>query len=208
MCGGGGGAPHDNSAELARQEEARRQERIAAGTANIESKFAGFNDDFYKKYQDDYTGYYFPQLEDQYGDARKKLTLALAKTGNLMSSAGTNQMGDLQEFYNNQRTGITNQGINARNQFTADVDNMKSQLYSDNRGAADPGSAAAAAAAAASQLQPGLPQSPLANAFADFFNTAGNAAAIYGKSAGNTKKPNTGVQDYNTGGGQSSRVIQ
>lgn len=208
MCGGGGKAAHDNSAQIAREEEAVRQKRILEGQENIDSKLIGFNDEFYNKYNTDYTGYYFPQLDNQYDDARKRLTLGLAKTGNLNSSAGINQIGDLLSYYNNQKTGIINQGLNATNKLRADVDNMKSQLYSDNRSAADPGNAAAAAAAAATQLQPSLPQNPLANAFAEYFNSIGSAAAVYGKNSNNSGLNNNGgVKNYYNSG-SSSRVIQ
>ncbi len=198
--------PRDNSAEIARQQEAERQARIAEGQAKIDEQFAGFNDDFYNDYQTKYNSFYYPQLDDQYGDARKRLTLQLARTGNLTSSAGANQMGDLQEYYNDQRTGITNQGLNSLNEIRANIDSTKSQLYNDNRSAADPGSAAAAAASAASNLQPGVPDSPLANMFASFFQNAGGAAQGYNAGA-SQRSTNTGVQNYNNNSGNSTRIV-
>lgn len=205
MCGGGGSAPVDNSAEIAREEEAKRQARISAGTGAIDSAFSGYNDDFYKKYQGDYTGYYQPHLDDQYSDARKKLTLQLARTGNLTSSSGVNQMQDLQKYYDTQRTGITNQGIDAANRLRADVDARKSQLYSDNRAAADPGSATSAAANAVGALKPAMPTSPLANTFADFFSNLGNTAAAYNSAKAGSYN-SSGVQSFG-GSGSSARVV-
>ena len=199
--------PRDNSAAIARQQEAERQARIQEGQVKIDEQFTGFNDDFYNNYQTTYNDYYYPQLDDQYGDARKRLTLQLAKTGNLTSSAGANQMGDLQEYYNNQRTGITNQGLNAVNDLRANIDSTKTQLYNDNRSAADPGSAAAAAASAASNLQPGRPDSPLANVFASFFQSAGAAGSGYNAGLGQ-RSTNTGVQNYNNNTGNSARIVQ
>jgi len=198
--------PRDNSAEIARQQEAERQARIAEGQTKIDEQFVGFNDDFYNDYQTKYNNYYYPQIDDQYDDARKRLTLQLARTGNLTSSAGANQMGDLQEYYNDQRTGITNQGLNSVNELRANIDSQKTQLYNDNRSAADPGSAAAAAASAASNLQPGVPDSPLANMFSAFFGNAGNAAQGY--NAGTSQRStNTGVQNYNNSSGNSTRIV-
>ena len=196
--------PVDNSAEIARKAEEERQARIVQGTSAIDSAFSGFNDDFYNNYQNTYTDYYYPQLDDQYNDARKRLTLQLAKTGNLTSSAGINQMGDLQEYYNTQRTGITNQALNAANDLRADVDMRKSQLYADNRSAADPGSATSAAASAAAALQPTAPSSPLANTFADFFSNLGNSTALYNTSG---RQQQTGVQNFNTGGSSGSYQV-
>lgn len=207
MCfGGGSKAPIDNSAEIARQAEKERQARVDQSTGAIDSAFSGFNPDFYNKYQTDYTNYYYPQLDDQYGDARKRLTLQLAKTGNLTSSAGINQLGKLQGEYDTQRTGVTNQAIEASNKLRGDVDMRKSQLYSDARAAADPGSATSAAASAVGALQPSMPTSPLANTFADFFNNIGNATAIYNNSNGGGRPQSTGVQSFNKSP-SSARVI-
>jgi len=198
--------PRDNSAEIARQQEAERQARIVEGQKKIDEQFVGFNDDFYNDYQTKYNDFYYPQVDDQYTDARKRLTLDLARTGNLTSSSGANKMGDLQEYYNDQRTGITNQGLNSLNEIRANIDSTKTQLYNDNRSAADPGSAAAAAASAASNLQPGIPDSPLANVFSAFFQNAGGAASGY--NAGTSQRStNTGVQNYNGSSGNSTRIV-
>lgn len=191
--------PVDNTADIARAEEEKRQGRINESIANIDNSFTGFNQPFYDKYQADYTGYYQPQLDDQYADARKRLTLQLAKTGNLTSSAGINQLGDLQENYNTQRTGITNQAIDAVNRLKGDVDMRKSQLYTDARSAADPGSATSAATSAAAALQPGMPASPLANSFADFFKNLGNSVAIANSGSGQQN----GVQSFGGAGKKS-----
>ena len=199
MCGPK--APKDNSAEIAAQEEAARQKRIATGQASIDDAFAGFNDDFYNQYQNDYSGYYTPQLSDQYADSAKKLKLQLAQTGNLTGSVGANQLADLEEYYNNQQLAITGQSQDAVNQLRSNIDSSKSQLYADNRAAADPSNASAAAASAAASLQPSAPSSPLANVFSDFFSNLGNTAAI-SNAQGYSQGP--GVQSYGgTGGGSS-----
>ena len=176
--------PKDNSAEIARAAEERRQGRITAGTANIDNAFSGFNDNFYRGHQDAYSDYYQPQLDDQHADARKRLTLQLARTGNLSSSAGANQMADLKKFYDTQNTSVANRGLDAVNTLRGNVDQRKSQLYNDNRSAADPGSAASMAASAASSLQPSAPTSPLANVFNDFFGNIGNAMGIQNQASG------------------------
>lgn len=197
--------PRDNSAQIARQAEEARQARIAQGKMGIDEQFSGFNDDFYNQYQTDYTNYYNPQVDDQYGDAVKKLTLQLAQTGNLTGSVGANQLGDLQKFYDTQKMGIVDRGTNARRELMGNIDAKKSQLYSDNRSSADPGAATSAATAAAQYLQPGAQTSPLANVFSDFFNQLGNQSAIR-----NAQKINqgTGVQQYSGGrGGTSGYVV-
>lgn len=198
--------PKDNSAEIARQEEAARQERIAEGKTAIDNEFAQYNDDFYNQYQTDYTSYYDPQLNDQYADARKDLTLQLAKQGQLTSSVGANQMADLEEHYNTQKLGLTGQATDATNSLRSSVDSRLSQLYSDNRASADPGSATALAASAAQALQPSAPTSPLANVFGDFFSNLGNAAAINNQTSYSPQQGG-GVQNYSSGSGSSSGSV-
>lgn len=196
--------PRDNSAEIARAEEAKRQARIAEGQTGIDTAFAGFNDDFYNNYGSEYTGYYAPQLDDQYKDAVKRLTLQLAQSGNLTGSVGAQQLADLQKNYDQQKLAITNQGQSAVQALRGNIDNKKSQLYADNRASADPGAAAAAAASAAQFLQPTAPSSPLANVFGDFFSNLGNIAAI--KNA-KSYQQGTGVQNYGGSNNPSVSVI-
>lgn len=193
--------PKDNSAEIARKQEAQRQARITQGQTGIDDAFAGFNDDFYTGYQNDYTGYYNPQVDDQYGDAVKRLTLQLAQSGNLNGSVGADQMADLQKFYDTQKLSISNQAVDATNTLRGNIDQRKSQLYSDNRASADPGSASEAAISAASSLQPTAPTSPLANVFGDFFSNLSNNSSI---SQNRQLSQGSGVQSYGSSGGGSS----
>lgn len=203
MCGSK--PKKDNSAEIARQEEAKRQARIAIGQSNIDQSFSGFNDDFFNKYQNDYTGYYDPQLNDQYSDAVKRLTLQLAQTGNLTGSTGATQMANLKKYYDTQKLAMTNQALDATNTLRGNIDSRKSALYADNRAAADPGSAASAAASAAQALQPTAPTSPLASVFGDFFNNLGNQAAI--QNAQRYSTSTGGVGSFGGRGGSSVSVI-
>lgn len=197
MCFSSPQVPVDNTAAIARKADEERQGKITQGQSAIDNAFSGYNDAFYKKYQDDYTNNYAPQLTDQYNDARKRLTLQLAKTGNLTSSSGLDQNAKLKNFYDTRTTGMTNEAIQAANNLRANVDSNKSQLYADNRSAADPGNAAALAASSAAALQPGIPASPLANTFSDFFNNLGNATAIYNtNNGGGINTQGNGVTNY------------
>jgi len=193
--------PKDNSAQIAAKQEKERQDRIAQGQSGIDSAFTNFNDDFYNNYSTTYNDYYNPQLDDQYGDAVKRLTLQLAQTGNLTGSVGADQLADLQKYYDTQKLAVTNRATEATNSLRGNIDNKKSQLYADNRAAADPSSAAAAAATAAQYLQPSAPSSPLANVFGDFFNNLGNVSAL--KNA-RSYAQGTGVQSY---GGTSNGSV-
>ena len=196
--------PKDNSAAIARAEEAKRQARITEGQQGIDTAFAGFDDPFYQGYQDQYLGYYNPQIDDQYKDAVKRLTLQLAQTGNLTGSTGAKQLSDLQKNYDTQKLAINNQAQSAVQGLRSNIDQRKSQLYADNRSAADPGAASAAASSAVQYLQPTAPSSPLANVFGDFFSNLGNVAAL--KNARGYQQ-GTGVQTYGKTGGNSVDVI-
>lgn len=199
------GTPTDNSAEIARQEEAARQARIDEGISNIDKSFSGFNDDFYNNYQNTYLDYYNPQLNDQYSEAVKRLTTQLAQMGQLTGSVGAKQLADLKSYYDTQKQSVVDQALGATNTLRGNVANQKSQLYSDNRDAADPGNASSAAAAAATALQPTAPSTPLAYVFSDFFSNLGNDLAI-----SNAQKlaSGSGVNYYSGGGrGSSGRVI-
>ncbi len=193
----------DNSAEIARQEEAKRQARIAQGQQGIDQAFAGFDDPFYQNYQNTYSDYYNPQLNDQYGQAVKRLTLQLAQTGNLTGSTGATQLADLKKYYDTQKLAVTNQALDAVNTLRGNIEGKKSQLYADNRAAADPGSAAAAAASAAQYLQPTAPSSPLADVFGNFFSNLGNVAAL--QNAQRFSQTKGGVQSFG-GKGKSGSV--
>jgi hypothetical protein len=199
MCGSK--PSRDNSAEIARREEAARQARIATGQESIDSAFSNFNDDFFSGYQNDYTNYYNPQLDDQFADANKKLTLRLAQSGNLTGSVGATQLADLQKYYDQQKLAITGNATSAVNDLRGSIDNRKSQLYADNRASADPGNAATAAASAAESLQPAPLSSPLANVFSNFFADIGDTAAVRNNTQFNSE--GNGVQSFGSGGNRS-----
>lgn len=199
MCGGGGSQPVDNSAEIARQEEEEKRARIQEGVGAIDNAFVGYNDEFYNNYQNSYSTFYHPQLDDQYADAQRRLTLNLARTGNLTSSAGASQMADLESLYRSQYDKVTNDALAASQSLQQQLNNQKSQLYADNQIAADPASASASAVSAAQALQPVAPSDPLANVFADFFNNLGNAAAISNRTSPLGSQAD-GVQTFSGGG--------
>lgn len=190
----------DRSAEIAAKREAERQQRIQEGRTGIEQAFAGFDEPFFEGYQQQYLDYYNPQLRDQYSDAVKRLTLQLAQTRNLTGSVGADQLADLKQFYDQQNLALTNQALERANRLRGDIDQRRSQLFAENRAAADPGGAAASAATAAQALQPAPPTSPLANVFSDFFGNLGNVAAL---SNVRRLREGTGVQQFGGGSGKS-----
>lgn len=203
MCMFGGGAPKDDSAERARQEEAARQARIMAGQEAIDQQFAGFNDSYFDKYKGDYTGFYAPQLDEQYADAKKKATLKLASSGGLQTSAGASQLAGLFKGYNDQKSALAGKAIDAANELRGKVDANKTELYQLNRSAADPAQATALATQRAGGIQP-QSFSPLGNVFADLVSNVGTGIALESRGY-----PGLGTGFFSTGkSNSSSRVVK
>lgn len=182
MCFGGSKPPKDNSAELARREETARQAKIKAGQGEIDSRFASaFDPGYYDKYQADYTNAYVPDLESQYAKARKQLTLNLARTGNLTSSAGAEKFSDLLGVFGKQKGMIADRAMTAANDLRGRVDATKSDLYNFNSSALDPSAVATRAQASLAGLQGAPTYSPLGSVFADFLQNANTGLALESK---------------------------
>ena len=173
MCifNSGGGA----AKELARQQQQQADEAradadkkaaaLTAGKANIDNAFSSFNDDFFNNIAKSYTDYAMPQLEDQYGLAKKNITYALARNGTTNSSIAGDEFGQLAKQYATNKTGIEGAGMDYANKARSDVASNKNdvtnQLYATN----DADSANTAALAAAKSLAAPVSFSPLGQLF-------------------------------------------
>jgi hypothetical protein len=95
--GGKGSGPSNNQmvqfemeqAQEAKDKENLRQARLNQGKTAIDALFGNqnFGDAFYNKYQQANLDYNMPQLYDQYGQAKDKMTYDLARAGTLRSTA-------------------------------------------------------------------------------------------------------------------------
>tara|TARA_R110000764_G_scaffold5859_5_gene22737 strand:+ start:1418 stop:2035 length:618 start_codon:yes stop_codon:yes gene_type:complete len=168
MCIGGGGGDSFLQEEYERQgaEEAARQGRITAGKANIDNAFAGYDDAFYAGQAQNYMDYATPQIEDQYTDAMRSLTRALARNGTSQSSMAAERKGDMERKLADAQTDAARQGQSFANDTRQSLASVKNNLISQNQSLADPtliSNMAANQSAAASQLPS---YSPVANLFA------------------------------------------
>jgi len=168
MCFGGGGDSFLQE-EYARQraEEEARQGRITAGKAAIDSAMAGYDDDFYASQAQNYMDYATPQIEDQYTDAMKSLTRALARNGTSQSSMAAERRADLKTKLNNAQVDAARQGEAFANDTRTALAGVKNNLIAQNQSLADPtliASMAANQSNAASQLPS---YNPVAQIFAD-----------------------------------------
>lgn len=174
--------PQDNSAELARQQEQERQARITQGKQSIDSAFSVFDPKYFDKFKGDYLGYYNPQVDEQFTDARQDLRYNLARAGTEDSTPGQKAFADLTEGYGDKRREIESKATEATNNIRSQVEQNKSDLYAQNTASADPSLAAMSAAGRAGSLSTPPSLSPLADLFAGMTNAG--AAFIQGNNRG------------------------
>lgn len=170
-------AKKDNSAKKAKRAEEARQARIEQGQNNIDLAFEGFDNDYFRNYRGDFEGYYLPQLDKQYGNAKKQLTFNLARNGNLEASAGADAYGDAEERYLDARTDVANKALDSVNAFRGRLEDQKSNLYALNASSADPAMAVARSASAASLLSQPPGYGPLSDVFASLLNSGAQTVA-------------------------------
>lgn len=177
MCMGDapGGGGSDDAAQEAREAEERRQANIRRGKSNIDSTFERFDDSFYGGIEGDALGFYEPELDRQYQDALRAVTLGLARSGNLAASAGNSKLEDLEESLQRNQTLIADRSRSYGNQARSDIEAARSELYAQNTAAADPSAASANAIARADVLSQPPVFSPLEALFAEFTANLANS---------------------------------
>lgn len=184
-------------AKQARADEQERQARIRAGTERVNSIFDGqFNDDYFGKRQQSFLEYANPQLEDQYGDAQKELTFALARGGLLDSSVRADKAGELQKKYDLNKQQIADQALSYGTEAKNAVEDARANLIATLNATGDAQGAANSAISRASVLSKPQAYSPLTQLFADFTAGLGTQAAL--EKANYYSGGQTGVR-YNTG---------
>lgn len=176
MCFGGG---ESKAAKQARWDEEARQGRIRDGTSRIGGIFDNnFNDDFFTGRKDAFLNYATPQLEQQYGDAQKELTFALARSGNLDSSIRGDKLGELQKMYDLRKQEIGDEALSQESGARSDVENARSDLITVLNATGDAEGAANSALARAKTLSTPQKFNPLTALFSDFTSTLGTQAAL------------------------------
>lgn len=217
MCSGGGKASAQ-AAGRARKDEEERQRKIDSGMQSINDAFGtkkGFTPEFYAQKEKDYSAYYKPQVNQQYGDAREQLLYGLARNGLVRSSAGAKSFGTLDRDrglrLNEVASNATDYANQTRKQVEAAKQNVIQQLYATT----NPQAAAAAATNAANLVATGGNKfSPIGDLFSGVAGLAAtsNQAQAYGgpglagfNSVGNIF--NKGYSGTPVSGSGSSKVI-
>ena len=161
-----GGSRGDGGAAERRRAEEERQARIRAGDAKITDQFKGFDDAFYDNRRNAYLDFAKPTVTDQYQDAFKQLTLALADSNLLNSSAGARRRADLLKKKGEYERQIGSKANEYANTARSQVESAKSDLRSQNMNIANPTLVAENAAQRARSLNEVPVFDPLVNLFA------------------------------------------
>jgi len=161
---------------------AAKQAQVTQDQGIVNQNFGQFNDGYYKNYRDAYTGYYTPQVADQYKQAQDQLTAALAGNGTLESSAGAQALANLAKRNTDQVAQIQSQADAAVTAQQQKVAGQQSSLYSTANTGVDPTQIATNAQAQTSALAAPQSYTPLSSVFSDLVTPFSN----YTKSAANT----------------------
>lgn len=142
MCGGGGDGGAADEARRQRAEaekrETDRRDRIAAGNKAIDETFGQFNDDFYNNRRKAYVDYAAPQLQDEYEQAAKQLSLALSRAGLGQSSEAATRRADLQKRFDLANNTIANTGRDYENDARTKLEGARGDLLTLSSQSADP----------------------------------------------------------------------
>lgn len=170
--------PVDHSAEIARQQEQARKERITTGQGKIDNAFGMFDPAYFDKYKTDFLNYYNPQVDKQFGLAKQDLRYNLARKGTMDSTPGQYEFGKLVDSYGQRRNEVASNANSAMAGQKATVESNKASLYQENTASADPSLAAQSAVSRVGALSTPPVYSPLADLFAGAVN--GASAVRYG----------------------------
>lgn len=167
----------DNSQAMAlqaqndqRRAEEERQARIRQGKTNIDTAFSQYDNNYFDNYKKSLTDVYTPDIQRQYDLAKDKLTATLAGRGQLESTPGAFQFGELEGTRTGSLADVGNKAVDAANDLRSKVEGAKTNLYSLNANVADPSMAASQASGAAASIVAPQSLSPLGSVFANVLN--------------------------------------
>jgi len=167
--------------------EAQRQQTITQGQEQIDNNFAQFNPAFFSNYKNAQIAAQEPQVMSQYQNTGKNLTYALARGGNLQSSAAQQENQSLGNELGVQQSSVANKAQDATNTLQSNIQSQKGNLTSQLVASGNVATTAEnAAAQAAADRAPSVIQ-PLGNLFADWSNDylSGKTVQAFQQSGGN-----------------------
>lgn len=210
MCfGGGGGGGGDAKAIQDRNEqlEAERQARIREGAGLIDTAFDQFDSGFYNDFKNSFLGFYEPQLEKQFGQARGDTVAALTDRGILGSTEGLRAMTDIQDKAALERTVLANRAADEANSLRSSVEREKSNLSALNETAADPARIGPLVQGAASSFTAPQAFSPLEDIFGTVLNNVAAFQAARNNAVAPERRPTFSTAPVTRDQGGSGRVV-
>jgi hypothetical protein len=206
MCSGGGS---DTYARQAREDETARQERIKTGTADVNAKFAGFNDSFYNQRQQEYKNYAEPQLREQLSGESDNLAFNLARSGLTDSSERARNEGELQRQFSQGKADIANAALDQSNQAKQRTEQNRADLLAQLNATGDAASVGSQAVNRAGLLASQQAFSPIGHMFSATTGLLGNAnrAQMYDRSAPGMGAY-TGLFRGKSSSGNASRTVK
>lgn len=125
-----------------RQKEEERKRAIASGKQQLESIFGGLtgadgSSPLWEQQQQAYLDFAQPQLQDQYGDAQKQLTYALANQGQLGGSISGDRFGKLDRDFQLQQQEVGDRARGYATRARGDIEQQRQSLLSTLNSTAD-----------------------------------------------------------------------
>ncbi len=203
-CGG------DKAGAEARAQEEQRQRDIAAGMANIDRQFAGFDQAFYDKRKQDQLAFALPQVSQQRQGANRAVSFQLARQGLLRSSAAEQAARELDQQTGLSLQQVSDQAAESANQLRRDVEGERSNLLSQLHASGDPALAASRAIATSANLRLPSPLAPVGRLFEDLTNQYTNKqlAGVWNATAGGTGPSYSFRSAASPMPSQTSRIIK
>ncbi|WP_425069202.1 hypothetical protein [Reyranella sp.] len=185
----------------ARNAELTRQNDTQDGIRNINSIFDNqFTDDYFKGRSKAFLDYATPQLDDQFADARKKLTFHLDRNGLLNSTSRTGKEAELAKLYDTNKRAVADKGLDFENSARNAVADARTGLVNQVVATGDENAAATNAQSRASLLTQPDTYEPLGQLFSTFTSALGTQAGLEKANAyAGTGVGQSQIGNYNTG---------
>ncbi|MEY9428126.1 hypothetical protein ABH975_003441 [Bradyrhizobium ottawaense] len=174
-------------ANEAKQKEADRQARLNVGKEAIDKLFGAdnFGDAFYNKYNKASLDYTLPQLDTQYGKAKRDMTYDLARAGTLRSTAAGEAQGYLENEKAVNEAALRVKADTDTASLRQSIASQQQQAYNQLYATEDPAVAANAATHAVANAQIQQPNiSPLGDLFKPLIIGATSGLGSYVSDAG------------------------
>ena len=191
-----------------KEREARKQSNIAQGRNTIDQGFAGFDDNFYNQYKQDYMDTYNPQLLDQYNETNVNLRNSLKNNDLYNSNFAIGQLDSLKGIYDTEKARVEGQNGelgDLANSYKNTINAEKNNLYDYNQNTQtifDPTDISGTVSNKVNQFKNYSFDTPLADTFGSFYQDSTNKIKNFA--------PAVGVQNYSSissSGGTGNRVI-